>query len=132
MGNNAARPPASGPSQVATDSGRWIGASQIVALSEAIKRNPNAADLYSRRAQEYQRAGKMAEALTDAERATDLAPKNVQGHLLYAQLLEKAHLENQALQEYRKVQSLKPDPRVLTMATDSATQLERKLSKPNR
>ena len=125
-GNNAARNPASIQQTTVTSS------TDIVTLSEAIKRNPNSADLYMKRAKEYERAERMDEALTDAERATKLTPADIQAHLLYAQLLEKVHKEDQAIEEYKKVQSLKPPPDVLAIATERVAQLERQRSIPNR
>jgi tetratricopeptide (TPR) repeat protein len=77
-----------------------------------------------------QRAGKVKDALPDAERATKLAPNDPQAHLLYAQLLESAHLTNQAIQQYRRVQALKPTPEVHTLATQRIAILERKRSTP--
>jgi hypothetical protein len=123
-GTNTARPPA--PSSVELPAPPPAEpVPQIMALNEAIKRQPKAPELYLQRAQQLQRAGQTNEALADAKHATELAPNNVQAHLLYAQLLEKANLTDQAIEQYEKVQALKPTPEVRAMAVQRVAALER-------
>ncbi|HWF48603.1 MAG TPA: TIR domain-containing protein [Bryobacteraceae bacterium] len=125
-GTNTARPP------IPLASPQPEPPSQVRTLNEAIKRQPNAPELYLQRAQEFQRAGQTEKALPDAKHATELAPNNIQAHLLYAQLLEKANLTEQALQQYKNVQALKPTPEVHKMVTQHVAELERRHSVPNR
>lgn len=120
-GGNAARSPASNVAKPPQE---------IAVLSEAIKREPNSADLYLKRAKQYEQAGNMDEALTDANRAVELAPNNARAHLSYAELLEKASLRDQALREYKRVLSLNPTPGVRAIGTQRAAELERQLSAP--
>ncbi|HEX4231319.1 MAG TPA: toll/interleukin-1 receptor domain-containing protein [Bryobacteraceae bacterium] len=119
-GTNTSRPP------IPLASPQPESSSQVAMLSEAIKRQPNALELYLQRAEEFQRAGQTEQALADAKHATELAPNNVQAHLLYAQLLEKANLTDQALQQYKRVQALKPTPEVHKIATQRVAELERR------
>lgn len=124
-GTNTARPPIPVASPEPEPS-------RIAALDQAIKRQPNAPELYLQRAQQFQLAGQTDEALMDAKRATELAPKSVQAHLLYAQLLEKANLTEQALQEYKRVQALKPTPEIHKIATQHMIELESRRRVPKR
>lgn len=104
----------------------------ISGLNEAIKRQPNAPELYLQRAQALQRAGQTNAALADAKHATELAPNNVQAHLVYAQLLENANLTAQAIQQYTKVEALKATPEQRSLAAQRAAALEQRTTAPHR
>ena len=98
----------------------------ITALNEAINRQPNEAALYLQRAKEFERSGAALLALADAKHATELAPADVQAHVFYAQLLEKANLNTQALQEYKNIQALHPSSAVHAHAAEKIDELERR------
>jgi hypothetical protein len=127
-GANTASPPSGAPVPLASPEPE--PPSRVATLDEAIKRQPNAPELYLQRAQQFQRAGQTEKALADAKHATELAPNNVEAHLQYAQLLEKANLTDEALQQYKKVQALKPTPEVHKMATQRVAELQRRHSVP--
>lgn len=100
----------------------------IDALNAAIKQNPNAPNLYVRRAKAYENAGEIEPALNDMQRATQLSRNSVETQLSYAQLLERAQRKSQALQAYKKVQSLQPSPQVRALAEEHAATLQHQLS----
>lgn len=125
--NKAARSPASKHSVSVAKASQ-----KVAVLSKSIERDPDSADPYLKRASEYEKAGIMDQALTDANRAVQLAPTEARVRLSYAQLLEKANLKDQALREYKAVLSLNPPPGVRVTGAQRVAELERQLSAPAR
>jgi Tfp pilus assembly protein PilF len=82
-------------------------ANAISDFNEAIRREPNA-DLYTQRALSYLQAGKLAEALADADRAVALAPEDATTYAPRVVINRAAGKTADVIRDLRKALSLDP------------------------
>ncbi len=78
--------------------------------TDALREMKNAGEIFSRLSIEYVRAGKADEALENIDRALEVAPQNTRYRVVRANLLQASGRFSQAIPEYRRALSQKPDP----------------------